>query len=155
MPLNASGTACVTTNTLTNGTVTAVYNGNGCFKPSTGTKGVTVNNAQTTTALTITPQPRGLRPAGDVLRRSHDQRAGQRHSRRDGHLHRSRRLQPDRGAQRERHGLRHHHRGHQRHGDRRLQRRPLPQSLRRCGEPDREPGSHDADGAPRRRSACG
>ncbi|MFE9802646.1 Ig-like domain repeat protein, partial [Streptomyces goshikiensis] len=59
VPLNASGTACVTTNTLTNGTVTAVYNGNGCFKPSTGTKGVTVNNAQTTTALTITPNPAG------------------------------------------------------------------------------------------------
>ncbi|MFD9269720.1 Ig-like domain-containing protein, partial [Streptomyces goshikiensis] len=57
VPLNASGTACVTANNLTNGTVTAVYNGNGCFKPSQGTRSVTVNNAQTTTALTITPNP--------------------------------------------------------------------------------------------------
>ncbi|MFD4134567.1 beta strand repeat-containing protein [Streptomyces goshikiensis] len=57
VPLNPSGTACVTTSSLTSGTVTAVYNGNSCFTPSTGTTGVTVNNAPTATALTITPNP--------------------------------------------------------------------------------------------------
>ncbi|MFD4740400.1 Ig-like domain repeat protein, partial [Streptomyces virginiae] len=57
VPLNAGGTACVTTSSLTNGAVTASYNGDGCFKPSKGTTPVTVNNAQTATALTITPNP--------------------------------------------------------------------------------------------------
>ncbi|MEU5809288.1 Ig-like domain repeat protein [Streptomyces sp. NPDC047718] len=57
VPLNPDGTACVTTSSLTSGTVTAVYNGDGCFTSSTGTTGVTVNNAQTATALTITPNP--------------------------------------------------------------------------------------------------
>ncbi|MET9882723.1 Ig-like domain-containing protein [Streptomyces sp. NPDC006430] len=55
--LDADGTACVTTSSLTSGTITAVYNGDGCFTPSTGTAPVTVNNAQTTTALTVTPSP--------------------------------------------------------------------------------------------------
>ncbi|MER5774113.1 Ig-like domain repeat protein, partial [Streptomyces sp. NPDC002039] len=57
VPLNPSGTACVTTTNLTSGTVTAVYNGNSCLTPSTGTTGVTVNNAPTATALAITPNP--------------------------------------------------------------------------------------------------
>ncbi|MFB0633670.1 Ig-like domain repeat protein, partial [Streptomyces sp. AB3(2024)] len=42
VPLNAGGTACVTTTTLETGTVTAVYNGNSCFSSSTGTAPVTV-----------------------------------------------------------------------------------------------------------------
>ncbi|WP_329075545.1 Ig-like domain repeat protein [Streptomyces niveus] len=57
VPVNAGGTACVTTSTLATGTVTAVYNGDGCFTPSKGATGVTVNNAQTATSLTITPSP--------------------------------------------------------------------------------------------------
>ncbi|MEV7866135.1 Ig-like domain repeat protein, partial [Streptomyces sp. NPDC088124] len=57
VPLNASGTACVTTSTLTSGTITAVYNGDTCFTGSTGTTGVTVNNAPTKTVLTVTPNP--------------------------------------------------------------------------------------------------
>ncbi|MFD7399423.1 Ig-like domain repeat protein, partial [Streptomyces virginiae] len=57
VPLNAGGTACVTTSSLASGAVTASYNGDGCFKPSKGTTPVTVNNAQTATALTITPNP--------------------------------------------------------------------------------------------------
>ncbi|MFD6542453.1 Ig-like domain repeat protein, partial [Streptomyces goshikiensis] len=43
VPLNASGTACVTTITLETGTITAVYSGNTCFLPSTGSLDATVN----------------------------------------------------------------------------------------------------------------
>ncbi|WP_284504887.1 Ig-like domain-containing protein [Streptomyces cellostaticus] len=57
VPLNASGTACATTSSLTGGTVTAVYNGDGCFTTSTGTTGVVVNNAPTMTVLTVSPNP--------------------------------------------------------------------------------------------------
>ncbi|MEV6619129.1 Ig-like domain repeat protein [Streptomyces sp. NPDC051051] len=55
VPLNADGTACTTTGGLTGGTVTAVYSGDGCVAASTGTAAVTVNTAQTKTALTVTP----------------------------------------------------------------------------------------------------
>ncbi|MFE1048828.1 Ig-like domain repeat protein, partial [Streptomyces olivaceus] len=57
VPLNAGGTACVSTSSLTGGTVTAVYNGSACFTTSTGSAGVTVNNAPTKTVLTISPNP--------------------------------------------------------------------------------------------------
>ncbi|MFC6058406.1 Ig-like domain repeat protein, partial [Streptomyces pratens] len=55
--LGPTGQACVTTTTLTTGTVTAVYNGAACFNPSTGTADVTVNEASTTTVVTATPNP--------------------------------------------------------------------------------------------------
>ncbi|MEU9763216.1 Ig-like domain repeat protein [Streptomyces sp. NPDC047987] len=55
--LGPTGQACVTTTTLTTGTVTAVYNGAACFNPSTGTADVTVNEASTTTMVTATPNP--------------------------------------------------------------------------------------------------
>ncbi|WP_432715577.1 hypothetical protein, partial [Streptomyces lavendulae] len=44
-PLNPDGTACITTTTLETGTVTAVYNGDGCLSASTGTAPVTVKQA--------------------------------------------------------------------------------------------------------------
>ncbi|MFF9322953.1 Ig-like domain repeat protein [Streptomyces sp. NPDC014735] len=55
--LGPTGQACVTTTTLTTGTVTAVYNGAACFNPSTGTADVTVDEASTTTLVTATPNP--------------------------------------------------------------------------------------------------
>ncbi|MET9394323.1 Ig-like domain repeat protein, partial [Streptomyces sp. NPDC006624] len=57
--LAPDGTACLTTSSLTTGTVTATYNGDTCFTPSTGTTTAIVNNAQTTTVLTLTPSPGG------------------------------------------------------------------------------------------------
>ncbi|MFE7753365.1 Ig-like domain repeat protein, partial [Streptomyces sp. NPDC057428] len=57
VPLNAAGTACITTSSLASGTVTAVYNGSACFTTSTGTAGATVNNAPTKTVLTVSPNP--------------------------------------------------------------------------------------------------
>ncbi|WP_285523966.1 Ig-like domain-containing protein, partial [Streptomyces lavendulae] len=57
VPLNPDGTACVTTNTLETGTVTAVYNGDGCFTPSTGTADVAVNPATSTVSVTVDPNP--------------------------------------------------------------------------------------------------
>ncbi|WP_217493204.1 Ig-like domain repeat protein, partial [Streptomyces griseus] len=57
VPLATDGTACVTTTTLQTGTLTAVYNGDGCFSPSTGTALVTVNQAASTTTVTIDPNP--------------------------------------------------------------------------------------------------
>ncbi|AEM87164.1 beta strand repeat-containing protein [Streptomyces violaceusniger] len=55
--LNASGQACVTTNAIPVGahTVTATYAGDGGVTGSTGTGSVTVNQASSTTVLTITP----------------------------------------------------------------------------------------------------
>ncbi|MET8948303.1 Ig-like domain repeat protein, partial [Streptomyces sp. NPDC004542] len=57
VPLNTDGTACATTTNLATGTVTAAYNGDECFTPSTGTANATVNNAQSKTVLTVTPNP--------------------------------------------------------------------------------------------------
>ncbi|MFJ6370911.1 Ig-like domain-containing protein, partial [Streptomyces virginiae] len=53
VPLDAGGTACVTTSSLTSGTVTAVYNGDSCFSSSTGTAQVTVNQAASTVSVTV------------------------------------------------------------------------------------------------------
>ncbi|MBL1098215.1 Ig-like domain-containing protein [Streptomyces coffeae] len=59
--LDASGQACVTTSAIPVGphTVTATYPGNDDVQGSTGTAGLTVNQAASTTALTITPNPSG------------------------------------------------------------------------------------------------
>ncbi|MCC0100743.1 Ig-like domain repeat protein, partial [Streptomyces flavotricini] len=57
LALDAGGTACVTTTTLETGTVTAVYNGDGCFSASTGTAPVTVNQASSTVSVTVDPNP--------------------------------------------------------------------------------------------------
>ncbi|MFD9153408.1 Ig-like domain repeat protein, partial [Streptomyces goshikiensis] len=57
VPLNPDGTACVTTSSLETGTVTAVYNGNSCFSSSTGTAPVTVNQAASTTTVSVNPNP--------------------------------------------------------------------------------------------------
>ncbi|MER5928940.1 Ig-like domain-containing protein, partial [Streptomyces sp. NPDC002054] len=57
VPLNPDGTACFTTTSLETGTVTAVYNGDGCFLSSTGTAPVTVNQAASTTAVAVNPNP--------------------------------------------------------------------------------------------------
>ncbi|MFE9063269.1 beta strand repeat-containing protein [Streptomyces violaceusniger] len=55
--LDATGQACVTTNAIPVGThtVTATYEGDGGVTGSTGTGSVTVNQASSTTVLTITP----------------------------------------------------------------------------------------------------
>ncbi|WP_461025413.1 Ig-like domain repeat protein, partial [Streptomyces heilongjiangensis] len=55
--LDADGTACVTTTALATGSVTAVYNGDSCFTSSTGTAPVTVNQADSTTTVTVDPNP--------------------------------------------------------------------------------------------------
>ncbi|MFF4423335.1 Ig-like domain repeat protein, partial [Streptomyces sp. NPDC001549] len=57
VPLDAGGTGCLTTSSLTSGTVTAVYNGDGCFSSSTGTFDVTVNQASSTVSVTVEPNP--------------------------------------------------------------------------------------------------
>ncbi|MFD9537769.1 Ig-like domain repeat protein, partial [Streptomyces sp. NPDC060010] len=57
VPLDAGGTACLTTTMLETGTVTAVYNGDGCFSSSTGTAPVTVNQASSTVSVTVDPTP--------------------------------------------------------------------------------------------------
>jgi hypothetical protein len=55
--LDATGQACLTTTTLTSGTVTATYNGDSCAAGSSGTVAVTVNPATSSTILTVTPSP--------------------------------------------------------------------------------------------------
>ncbi|MFF2189451.1 Ig-like domain repeat protein, partial [Streptomyces sp. NPDC058155] len=55
VPLNASGQACITTTSLSSGTVTATYNGTNCAGGSSGSVAVTVNEAATTTTVTATP----------------------------------------------------------------------------------------------------
>ncbi|MFG2174136.1 Ig-like domain repeat protein, partial [Streptomyces niveus] len=55
--LDASGTACLTTSSLTSGTVSASYQGDDCFLPSTGTAVVTVGHASSTVSVTVTPDP--------------------------------------------------------------------------------------------------
>ncbi len=57
VPLNGAGEACITTSSLTDGTVTAVYNGDACHNTSTGTVAVTVDPADTTTTVSADPNP--------------------------------------------------------------------------------------------------
>ncbi|MEU7316553.1 Ig-like domain-containing protein [Streptomyces sp. NPDC007083] len=57
VPLDATGKACFTTTSLSTGTITAVYNGSACNLPSADTTAVTVNAADTTTAVTASPDP--------------------------------------------------------------------------------------------------
>ncbi|MYV78521.1 Ig-like domain repeat protein, partial [Streptomyces sp. SID1046] len=56
-PLDAGGTACVTTSSLTNGTVTAVYNGGECFTSSTDATMVTVDPASSAVSVSVEPDP--------------------------------------------------------------------------------------------------
>ncbi|MEV7246902.1 Ig-like domain repeat protein, partial [Streptomyces sp. NPDC093248] len=49
--------ACVTTTTLQTGTVTAVYNGDGCFFSATGTADVGVNPAMSSVSVAVDPNP--------------------------------------------------------------------------------------------------
>ncbi|MFB6583138.1 Ig-like domain repeat protein, partial [Streptomyces sp. NPDC056402] len=57
VPLDAGGTACLTTTVLETGTVTATYNGDECFSASTGTAPVTVNQATSAVSVTVEPNP--------------------------------------------------------------------------------------------------
>ncbi|MGW9105936.1 Ig-like domain repeat protein, partial [Streptomyces virginiae] len=57
LTLDAEGTACLTTSSLTTGTITAVYDGDGCFTSSTGTFDVTVDQASSTVSVTVDPNP--------------------------------------------------------------------------------------------------
>ncbi|WP_181764987.1 Ig-like domain-containing protein [Streptomyces albidus (ex Kaewkla and Franco 2022)] len=57
VPLNGAGEACITTASLTDGTVTAVYNGDACHNTSTGTLAITVDPADTTTTVSADPNP--------------------------------------------------------------------------------------------------
>ena len=57
VPLDATGKACLTTTSLSSGTITAHYNGAPCFTASTGTTTVTVGSVGTTTAVTASPNP--------------------------------------------------------------------------------------------------
>ncbi|MET9395963.1 Ig-like domain repeat protein, partial [Streptomyces sp. NPDC006624] len=55
--LDASGTACVISGSLTTGTVTVLYDGDGCFLPSTVSAGVSVEPAASAVSLTVDPSP--------------------------------------------------------------------------------------------------
>ncbi|MFE1326227.1 Ig-like domain repeat protein, partial [Streptomyces sp. NPDC058741] len=55
--LAPDGTACVTADNLTTGTVTATYNGDTCFTPSTGTATVTIEPAVSAVSVTVNPNP--------------------------------------------------------------------------------------------------
>ena len=55
--LDATGQACLTNNLLATGTITATYNGDTCAASSTGTVGITVNPADTSTAVSVDPNP--------------------------------------------------------------------------------------------------
>ncbi|MFJ4318414.1 Ig-like domain-containing protein, partial [Streptomyces lavendulae] len=55
--LDADGTACVTTTVLETGTVTVTYGGDECYASATGTFEVTVNQAASTTTVSVDPNP--------------------------------------------------------------------------------------------------
>ncbi|MFE1252182.1 Ig-like domain-containing protein, partial [Streptomyces sp. NPDC058766] len=55
--LAPDGTTCITADNLTTGTITATYNGDTCFTPSTGTTPVTITPAASTVSLTADPTP--------------------------------------------------------------------------------------------------
>ncbi|MGW2325019.1 beta strand repeat-containing protein [Streptomyces sp. NPDC001700] len=57
--VDATGQACVSTTAIPNGThtVTATFGGGGGVAPSTGSGSVTVNQASSTTAVTVSPTP--------------------------------------------------------------------------------------------------
>ncbi|MGW2210708.1 beta strand repeat-containing protein [Streptomyces sp. NPDC001781] len=57
VPVDANGNACLTTSSLTTGTVSAQYSGDGCFDVSSGSAPVTVNQAQSALALSLSPSP--------------------------------------------------------------------------------------------------
>ncbi|OEV10929.1 hypothetical protein AN219_29875, partial [Streptomyces nanshensis] len=56
--VDATGKACFSSTSLTSGTITAHYNGEGpCFAPSTGAIALFVTPNTTTTTVTATPSP--------------------------------------------------------------------------------------------------
>ncbi|MES4890087.1 Ig-like domain-containing protein [Streptomyces sp. NPDC096012] len=57
VPLDAGGNACFTTSSLSTGTINAQYSGDGCFATSTGSAPVTVNQAGSALALSVSPSP--------------------------------------------------------------------------------------------------
>ncbi|MYV75677.1 Ig-like domain repeat protein, partial [Streptomyces sp. SID1046] len=57
LTLDAEGTACLTTSSLTTGTYSANYNGDSCFAGSDGLFDVTVNQAASTTTVSVAPNP--------------------------------------------------------------------------------------------------
>ncbi|MFI5977775.1 Ig-like domain repeat protein [Streptomyces sp. NPDC051452] len=57
VPLDANGNACFTTSSLSTGTINAQYSGDGCFDTSTGSASVTVNQAGSALALSVSPTP--------------------------------------------------------------------------------------------------
>ncbi|MFH8636269.1 Ig-like domain-containing protein, partial [Streptomyces goshikiensis] len=57
LTLDASGTACLTTSSLTGGTYSATYNGGSCFAGSNAPFDVTVNQAASTTTVSVSPNP--------------------------------------------------------------------------------------------------
>ncbi|MFD5899709.1 Ig-like domain-containing protein, partial [Streptomyces sp. NPDC060366] len=57
VPLDAGGEACVTTTVLETGTVTVAYGGDECYASATGTFDVTVNQAASTTTVSVNPDP--------------------------------------------------------------------------------------------------
>src|SRR5690606_3208164 len=57
VPLDAAGSATMTTDQLSSGTVTATYAGDAGYLGSMGTSDVTVDPASTQTVVTATPNP--------------------------------------------------------------------------------------------------
>ncbi|MET9395962.1 Ig-like domain repeat protein, partial [Streptomyces sp. NPDC006624] len=55
--LAPDGTACLTTSGLETGIVSAIYLGDACFTPSTGTADVSVDPAASTVSVTVDPTP--------------------------------------------------------------------------------------------------
>ncbi|NUV78322.1 Ig-like domain repeat protein, partial [Streptomyces fungicidicus] len=55
--VDIQGTACLTTDSLVSGTVSASYGGDGCFLPSLGSKDVTVARAASAVSVTVDPDP--------------------------------------------------------------------------------------------------
>ncbi|MFE1252181.1 Ig-like domain repeat protein, partial [Streptomyces sp. NPDC058766] len=57
VPVAPDGTACVTTSSLTGGTYRAVYNGDRCVAGSDAVFDVTVDQAASSTTVTVDPSP--------------------------------------------------------------------------------------------------
>ncbi|MEU0477548.1 Ig-like domain repeat protein, partial [Streptomyces olivaceus] len=55
--VDIQGTACLTTDSLVSGTVSAAYGGDACYLPSVGSKDVTVDRATSAVSVTVNPNP--------------------------------------------------------------------------------------------------